>query len=183
MKSWTPSEFISLSLPSTVFNTQKELSKVGWRQLKETFYCFSFPDSLVGKESICNARDPSLIPVSGRSTGEGNRLPTPVFLGFPCGSAGKESACKAGDLGSLPGLEDPWRRERLHFSIWPGEFHGLYSPWDHKSGTWLRDFHFPLFGGKAVDLWTLRGCRGWCQRSMHVIFLPVTRCRFHGITS
>ena len=33
-----------------------------------------------------------------------NRLPTPVFLGFPCGSAGKESACNTGDLGSIPGL-------------------------------------------------------------------------------
>ena len=33
-----------------------------------------------------------------------DRLPTPVFLGFPCGSAGKELACKAGNLGSIPGL-------------------------------------------------------------------------------
>ena len=32
------------------------------------------------------------------------RLATPVFLGFPCGSAGKESACNAGDLGLIPGL-------------------------------------------------------------------------------
>ena len=32
------------------------------------------------------------------------RLPTPVFLGFPCGSAGKESTCNVGDLGSVPGL-------------------------------------------------------------------------------
>ena len=31
-------------------------------------------------------------------------LPTPVFLGFACGSAGKESTCAAGDLGSIPGL-------------------------------------------------------------------------------
>ena len=31
-------------------------------------------------------------------------LPTPVFLGFPCGSAGKESACKVRDLGLIPGL-------------------------------------------------------------------------------
>ena len=30
-----------------------------------------FPDSLVGKEFICNAGDPGLIPGSGRSTGEG----------------------------------------------------------------------------------------------------------------
>ena len=33
-----------------------------------------------------------------------DRLPTPVFLGFPCGSAGKESACSVGDLGFIPGL-------------------------------------------------------------------------------
>ena len=34
-----------------------------------------FPDSLVGKESACNAGDPSLIPGSGRSTGEGIGYP------------------------------------------------------------------------------------------------------------
>jgi len=44
-------------------------------------------DSWVGK--ICWRRD---------------RLPTPVFLGFPCGSAGKESAHNVGDLGLIPGL-------------------------------------------------------------------------------
>ena len=33
-----------------------------------------------------------------------DRLPTPLFLGFPCGSAGKESTCNVGDLGSVPGL-------------------------------------------------------------------------------
>ena len=26
---------------------------------------------------------------------------------FPCDSAGKESACNVGELGSIPGLEDP----------------------------------------------------------------------------
>ena len=33
-----------------------------------------------------------------------DRLPTPVFSGFPCGSAGKESTCNAGDLNLIPGL-------------------------------------------------------------------------------
>ena len=33
-----------------------------------------------------------------------DRIPTPVFLGYRCGSAGKESACNAGNLGSIPGL-------------------------------------------------------------------------------
>ena len=53
-----------------------------------------FPDSSVGKESTCNAGDPSSIPGLGRSAGEGKKLPTPVF--------------------------------------WPGELHGLYSPWGRK---------------------------------------------------
>jgi len=33
-----------------------------------------------------------------------DRLPTLVFLGFPCGSSGKESTCNAGDLGLIPVL-------------------------------------------------------------------------------
>ena len=33
-----------------------------------------------------------------------DRLPTPVFLGSPCGSAGKESTCNAGDLSLIPEL-------------------------------------------------------------------------------
>ena len=33
-----------------------------------------------------------------------DRLPNPVFLGFPCGSVGKESICNVGDVGSVPGL-------------------------------------------------------------------------------
>ena len=32
------------------------------------------------------------------------RLPTPVFLNFPCVSADKESSYNTGDLGSIPGL-------------------------------------------------------------------------------
>ena len=36
---------------------------------------WGFPDSSVGKESTCNARDPSSIPVSGRSPGERTGYP------------------------------------------------------------------------------------------------------------
>ena len=66
-----------------------------------------FPNSSAGKESTCNAGDPGLVPGSGRSTGEGIRLPTRVFLGFLCGSAGKDSTCNEGDIGSIPGLGRP----------------------------------------------------------------------------
>ena len=66
-----------------------------------------------------------------------DRLPTPVFLGFCCGSAGKnQSAMQERDLGSSPALgRIPWRRERLPTPVfWPGEFHGLYSPWGRRVG-------------------------------------------------
>ena len=78
-----------------------------------------FPDSPVVKESACNAGDPDLIPLTGRSTGEGIGYPL-VFLGFPCGSVVKESACNAGDLGSIPGLGRS-----------PGEGKGLENSMDY----------------------------------------------------
>ena len=53
-----------------------------------------FPDSSVGKESASNAGDPSSVPRSGRSAGEGTGYP----LQYSSASAGKESACNAGDL-------------------------------------------------------------------------------------
>ena len=95
----------------------------------------SVPGSSVSKESACNAGDSSSISWVGKIPWRRDALPTPVFLGFPAGSAGKESACNAGDLGSIPGSRPgydslPWRRERLPTPVfWPGEFHGLYSPW------------------------------------------------------
>ena len=63
-----------------------------------------FPDSSVSKESACNAGDLGSILGLGRSPREGERLSTPLFLGFPCGSDGKESGCNVGDLGLIPGL-------------------------------------------------------------------------------
>ena len=85
---------------------------------------------------------PSSIPGSGRSAGD--RRPTPVFLGFPCGSAGKESACNAGDLGSIPGLG----RCSGEGKGYPFQYSGLENSMDcivhgvTKSWTRLIDFHF-----------------------------------------
>ena len=42
--------------------------------------------------------------LGGKISWRRDRLPTPVFLGFLCGSPGKESSCNVGDLGSIPGL-------------------------------------------------------------------------------
>ena len=54
-------------------------------------------------------------------------------MGFPGGAAGKESTCNTGDLGLNPGLgRSPGEGKRLPTPVlWPGEFHGLYSPWGH----------------------------------------------------
>ena len=54
----------------------------------------------------------------GKICGRRNRLPTPVFLGFPGGSDGKESICHVGDLGLIFGLEDPLEKGKAtHSSI------------------------------------------------------------------
>ena len=74
------------------------------KNLRELFGQTNTYSSSAGKESACNAGEPGLISGSGRSPGEGIRIPTPVFLGFPGGSADKESACNGGDLGLIPEL-------------------------------------------------------------------------------
>ena len=61
------------------------------------------PDFLVMRICLLSRR-PGLSPWVGKIPWRRDRLPTPVFLGFPGGSENKESACNAGDLGSIPGL-------------------------------------------------------------------------------
>ena len=40
----------------------------------------------------------------------------------------------------------PWRRERLPPPVfWPGEFHGLYSPWDCKASDTTEQLSLSLF--------------------------------------
>ena len=74
-----------------------------------------------------------------------NRLPTPVFLGFPCGSAGKESACNAGDLGLIPGLGRSPREGKGYTFQYSDLENSMESiiPGVPKSWTQLNDFHFP----------------------------------------
>ena len=92
-----------------------------------------FPDGSVGEESACNAGDPGSIPGSGRSAGEG--------VGYPFQYSWASLVAQL--VKNLPALQEiqfdpwvgkiPWRRERLPTPVfWPGEFHGLYSPWGCK---------------------------------------------------
>ena len=77
-----------------------------------------------------------------------DRLPTPVFWGFPCGLAGKESACNVWDLGWIPGLGRcpregkgyPLQYSRLENSMEPQRV-------GHNWATSLQD---PLEKGKGT---------------------------------
>ena len=60
-----------------------------------------------------------------------DRLPTSVFLGFPCGSASKASSCNVEDLGSIPGLG----RSPGEGKVYPLQYSGL------ESQTQLSNFH------------------------------------------
>ena len=60
--------------------------------------------SSLGKESTCNAWDPSSIPGSGRSAGEGIGYPLQYSGASLVAQLVKESTCNAGDLGSIPRL-------------------------------------------------------------------------------
>ena len=83
-----------------------------------------------------------------------NRLPTPVFLGFPCGSAGKESTCNAGDLGSISGLG----RSPGEGKGYPLQCSDLENSMDcivhgvEKSQTRLSDFHFHFLLLRVITL-------------------------------
>ena len=94
-----------------------------------------FPSSSDGKKICLQCRRAHLGSWVGKIPWRRDRLPTPVFLGFPGGSAGRESACNAGGLG----WEDSrWRRAWQPTPVFlPGEAPWTESlvgcsPWSHK---------------------------------------------------
>ena len=108
------------------------------------------PDSSAGKESTCNAGDPSLIPGSVRSSGEG--------IGYPLQNSWASLVAQL--VENLPamretwvrslGWENLWRRESLPTLVFlPGKSHGQrslvgYSPWGCKKSDmteWLNTLY------------------------------------------
>ena len=100
-----------------------------------------FPDSSIGKESACNAGDPSLIPGSGRSAGEG--------IGYPLQYSWASLVVQL--VNNPPAMQETWVRSlgwedpleegiAIHFSIlhwripmdrgaWWATVHGLAKSW------------------------------------------------------
>ena len=98
------------------------------------------------KKILLQCRRPRFDPWVGKIHWRRDRLPTPVFLGFPGGSAGNESACNAGDLGLIPGLgKSPGAGNGCLL-----QYSGLENSMDciihrvTKSQAQLNDFHFIL---------------------------------------
>ena len=59
--------------------------------------------------------------------------PTLISMDFPCGSAGIESTCNVGYLCLIPRLgRTSGEGKGYPLLFWPGEYHGLFSPWGLK---------------------------------------------------
>ena len=77
-----------------------------------------FPDSSVGKESACNAGDPSLIPGSGRSPGEGIGYPLQYSWDSLVAQLVKKSPAMRETWVQSLGWEDPLEKGKAtHSSI------------------------------------------------------------------
>ena len=89
-----------------------------------------FPDSSVGKESVCNAGDSSLIPGLGRSTGEGIGYPLQHSWASLLAQLVKNPPAMWETWVRSQGWEDPLENGKAtHSSILAWRFHGLYSLW------------------------------------------------------
>ena len=89
------------------------VTMTAWVNILSLLNYMGFPNSSVGKESTCNAGEPGSILGLGRSPGKGKGYPFPVFSRIPT------------------------------VVFWPGEFHGLYSPWAEKELDTMEQLSVP----------------------------------------
>ena len=120
-----------------------------------TFWLLGFPRSSVGKESACNLGDPSSIPGSG--SWRRNRLPTPLFWGFPVAHLVK----------NLPAMQKTWvqslglGKASGEEKNYPLQYSGLEYSMDcivhgvAKSQTQLSNFHFTSLHGVTIQVGNL----------------------------
>ena len=112
--------------------------------------CKGFPSSSAGEEPAYSAGDPSSIPGSWRSPGEGIGYPLQYSWASLMAQLGKETACTVGDLGLILGLE----RCPGEGNSNPFQYSGLENSMDcivcrvAKSQTRLRGFYFLSVGYK-----------------------------------
>ena len=109
------------------------------------------PWLLRGKESTCNAGDPSSILKLGRSPGEGIGYPFQYYWTSLVAQLVKNPPAMQETWVWFLIWEDPLEKGKATHFFWPGEFHGV------TSRTRLSDFHFhPLMLG--LELCKLHFC-------------------------
>ena len=109
-------------------------------------YLLALPDSSVGKEPVCNARDPGWIPGLGRSNGEGIGYPLQYSWASLVAQLVENPPAMWETWVRSLGWEDPLEKGTSH----PLQYSGLENSMDcifhevAKSQTWLSDFHLYL---------------------------------------
>ena len=118
-------------------------TSIGSNYLSAIYQVPSFPDSSVGKESACNAGDPSLIPGLGRSSIEGIDYPLQYsWASLVAQLVNNPPAIWETWVQSL-GLEDPLEKGKAtHSSIRGQNSMGCIVHEVAKSWTQLSNFHF-----------------------------------------
>ena len=112
------------------------------------FIDLGFPSSSVAKESASNVGDPCLIPGLGSSPGEGIGYPLQYSWASLVAQLIVCQQCGRPEFYPWVG-KIAWRRERLPPPVfWPGEFHGLYSPWGCKEVDTTEQLSLSLFSAK-----------------------------------
>ena len=134
-----------------------ELFVVFWnsRHWPSCVLSIGFPYRLAGKEFTCNAGDPGSIPGLGRFPGEGIGYPLQYSWASLVAQLVKNPpAVRETWVWSL-GWEDPLEKGKATHSVfWPGESHGLYSPWGGKETDTTEQLSLSLPCGSS--LWFTR---------------------------
>ena len=103
-----------------------------------------FPDSSFGKESVCSAGDPSLIPGLGRSTGDGTGYPLQYSWASLIAQLGKNPPAMWETWVQSLGWEDPLEEGMAtHSSILAWRIPWTVQSIGSQSRARPRDFHFP----------------------------------------
>ena len=148
-------------------------------------FTFIFRAALVAQlvKNLLQCRRPLFDSWVGKIHWRRDRLPTPVFLGFSCGSAGKESVYNEGDPGSIPGLgRSPGEGKGylLQYSCLKNSVNCIVHAVT-KSRTRLSVFHFHFRKVQGIFMSYLRPC-SWFELGLMQLSLSVllwVQCR-HG---
>ena len=140
------------------------------------YFCYDCPSKLIWSSRVAQlvrnppaGPDPGSIPGVWKIPWRRDRLPTPVFSGFPCGSAGKESPCNERDLSSIPELGRSPGEKNGHplqyTGIWSITGHELYTKFQLKKKSGTPSYSLLFTGQKSCGS-LMKGAEGLAHRTV-----------------